>query len=233
MLNVYSYYNILIVGDSRTQFLQNFLNQTSLNIRYHVITIPGATLQRIADVAIQTLDNPHYYHLTNHAGGINNITMLRHRPTRHAVLRYRRADVIIENVIREMRICVEAVQEHTYMPVAIASLSGMHLNHYSPTYQFATHYMQRTLDFAITRINLRIRGINRLNSLYTPDLSSAVHRCAGRGGTYRSHYSHLPDGLYPGAHLLRVWTNNLHAYCFRLFPEATHLQDLVPDYYYR
>lgn len=233
MLNEYSYYNVLIVGDSRTRFLQNYLNQTSLNIRFHVITISGATLQRIADVAIQTLSNMHYYHLTIIAGGINNITMLRYRPVRHATLRYRSADCIIENTIRQIRICIEAIQEHTYMPVAVASLSGMHLSRYSPSYPYNLHHMQRTLDYAITRINLRIRGINRLNSLFTPDLSSAVHRCAGRGGTYRSHYSHLPDGLHPGAHLLRIWTNTVYAYCLRIFPEATNVQELIPSYYYQ
>lgn len=231
-MNEYSYYNVLIVGDSRTRFLQNFLNQASLNLRFHVITLPGASLQRIADVAIQTLDNSYNYQLTILAGGINNITMLRYRPTRHATLRYRSATSLIENTIREIRICLEAVQEHSFMPVAIASISGMHLARYSPHFASSSLYhMQRTMNYAITRINLRIRGINRLNSLYTPDLSSAVHRCAGRGGTYRSHYSHLPDGLHPGAHLLRIWSSNIVSYCIRIFPEVTNIQDLTHDCY--
>lgn len=179
------------------------------------------------------MSSSHYYHLTILAGGINNLTTLRHRPRRHAVLRYHSAQNAIDDIIREMRVCLEAVQEHTCMPVAMASLSGIHLNRYSPAYPIAPRHVQYTINHIITRINLRIRGINRLNSLYTPDLSSAVHRCAGRGGTYRSHYSHLPDGLHPGAHLLRIWANSLFAYCLRIFPEATNVQELAPDYFYQ
>lgn len=79
-----SYYKVLIVGDSRMHHLEAFLNNTTLNISYTVITLPGATLHRIVAAAIEALDADYSYHLTIIAGGINNMTMIRNLPERHA-----------------------------------------------------------------------------------------------------------------------------------------------------
>lgn len=227
-----SYYKVLIVGDSRMRHLQAFLNNTTLNINYTVITLPGATLRRIASAAIAELNVNYSYHLTIIAGGINDMTMIRYIPSRHARPRINSIESLVCRTVREMRHCVEDVRAHSYMPVALATLSGMSLTQYSPDlYHFLYNY-QPYIDQAITQINHRVRGINRLNSLRSPDLSSAVNRCAGHNGRYRTHYSYLYDGLHPGYLLRRTWAQNIHTYFVEIFPEATQPQDPVSHHIY-
>lgn len=229
---IMNYYKVLVVGDSRMRHLEAFLNNTSLNIRYTVITLPGATLHRIAAVAIRTLQDDYSYHLTIIAGGINDLTMVRHLPVRHARPRHNSPTYLVRRITREMRNCIENVYRHSYMPVALATLSGMNLSQYSPSLHHFLYTYQPIIDQAIVQINHQIRGINRLNSLRSADLSSAVNRCAGHHGRYRTHYSYLYDGLHPGYILRRTWAQNIHTYCANVFPELTHVQRLLPHYIY-
>lgn len=216
-----SLYKVLIVGDSRLRHLEAFLNNTNLNIRYTVITLPGANLHRIASVAAETLDNNFSFHLTIIAGGINDLSMIRHVPLRHARPRFNQVEVLVNYTVDEMRRCVDHVRNHSYMPVALATISGMCLSQYSPLLSDFLYTYQPIVDQAITQINLRIRGINRMNSLRSPDLSSAVNRCVGHRGRYRTHYTYLFDGLHPGYLLRRTWSQNIHTYCSQIFPELT------------
>lgn len=193
--------------------LEAFLNHTTLNIRYTVITLPGATMHRIAAAAIEELNEDYSYHLTIIAGGINDMTMVCNLPQRHARPRWNSVNQLVRRTVREMRLCMEQVRNHSYMPVALATVSGMSLAEYSPGLHHFLYTYQPYIDQAITQINHLIRGINRLDSLRSPDLSSAVNRCAGRNGRYRTHYGHLFDGLHPGYLLRRTWAQNIHTYC--------------------
>lgn len=228
-----NFYKVLIVGDSRMRHLEAFLSNTTLNIQYKVITLPGATLRRISAAAIDELNADYSYHLTIIAGGINDLTMIRNIPQRHARPRWNSVTTLVRRTVREMRLCIENVYNHSYMPVALATISGMSLAEYSPGLRHFLYTYQPYIDQAIIQINHQVRGINRLNSLRSPDLSSAVNRCVGRNGRYRSHYTYLFDGLHPGYLLRRIWAQNIHTYCACIFPEVTNVQDLVPSRYYQ
>lgn len=139
-----------------------------LNIQYTVITLPGANLHRIATVAAEALDNNFSFHLTIIAGGIKDISMSRHIPSRHARPRFNSVEVLVNYTVDEMRRCTHYVKDHSYMPVALATLGGMCLSQYSLNLcQFLFTY-QPTVDCAITQINYRVRGINRMSSLHSP-----------------------------------------------------------------
>lgn len=137
--------------------LEAFLNNTTLNIRYTVITLPGATLHRIATAAIAALNEDYTYHLTIIAGGINDMTMIRNLPQRHARPRWNSVRQLVHRTAREMRLCIERVRDHSYMPVALATLSGMSLAEYSPGLHHFLYTYQPYIDQAITQINHLIR----------------------------------------------------------------------------
>lgn len=217
-----SLYRVLIVGDSRMRHMEAFLNNTTLNIQYTVIMLPGANLHRIATTTADILDNNFSYHLAILAGGINDLSMIRHIPSRHARPRFNQVDTLVNHTAEEMRRCIEYVRAHSYMPIALATLSGLCLSQYSPLlYDFLYTY-QPIVDQAIPQINHRVRGINRMNNLRSPDLSSAVNHCVGRRGRYRTHYPLLFDGLHPGYTLRRTWSQNIHTYVVQMFPELSY-----------
>lgn len=226
-----SRYRVLIVGDSRTRHLEGFLNNTTLNIRYTVITVPGATLHKLATVTVNTLSQNFSYHLIIIAGGINDLSMLRYIPSKHARPRFNSVETLVNHTVGQMRRCIDYVSDYLYMPVALAALSGMNLSQYSPQLHDFLYTYQPIVDRAIVEINHRVRGKNRMNSLRSPDLSSAVNRCIGNHGRYRTHYTYPFDGLHPGYMLRRILSQNIHTHCARIFPEITHIQYLANDYW--
>lgn len=218
------YYHVLIVGDSRMRHLQSYLNDTSFNIYFTVVTLPGATLRRIMHEAIEIVRCSRPYQLIIIAGGINDLTVLHRHPTRHVFPRTRVVPNLINHILHEMHYCIDGISHHTNTPVALAMLSGINLAAYSPRYFDLMYILQPYIDRAIVEINHRVRGINRMNNLHSPDLSSAVHHCAGRGGRYRTHYHQLHDGLHPGGPLRLIWARNIIAFCARFFPDISHIQ---------
>lgn len=218
---------ILIVGDSRTRNLGHSLNSSSLNVHFTVITLPGANLDTITLKALTELSYSDIYSLIIISGGINNMTRLLHNPSRHAVPRYRAVSDLVYHTMTAMHTTIDKIRAITDRPVVMASLPGMDLATYSPDYCDLLSPFQSSLDEAIRQINLRIRGINRLNNLYTLNLSYPVHRCKGKHGRYRTQYSLLADGLHPNAFLLAKWVNTIIDYCVRMFPSVRHSQDQV------
>lgn len=69
--------------------LQSYLNDTSFNIYFTVVTLPGATLRRIMHEAIEIVRCSRPYQLIIIAGGINDLTVLHRHPTRHVFPRTR------------------------------------------------------------------------------------------------------------------------------------------------
>lgn len=222
-------YRILIVGDSRTRHLQDILDQTSLNLSFHVITLPGAKLNDLALKTIAELSyhDLNYYSLVILVGGINNLTKLVYRPTRHAIPRHKACCNLINFTLNEMGKAIERIKFYFATPVALASLTGIDLVNYSPQYYGKLFHMQPLIDEAITVLNKRIRGLNRTNGLKTPDLSSDIHRCSGKGGRYRTHYIHLYDGLHPGHHLRTKWAKKIFSYCAEMFTDLSHCQERI------
>lgn len=80
------------------------------------------------------------------------------------------------------------------MPVALATLLGMEFSAYSPDYHDLLSPLQPTFDDGVMGVNQRIRGINRLNNLPSPNLAYPVHRCKGKHGKYCTQYPLLHDG---------------------------------------
>lgn len=226
-----NYYKVLIVGDSRVRHLGERLNRTSLNIRFTVRSLPGANLRRITLKALIEVSYEDY-HLIILMGGINNLTRLFHNPTRHVVPRHYAVDDLVGITTDEMRLALSRIQNITPTPVVMASLVGIRLVSYSPSYSDILYGLQPIIDTAVNRINCLIRGMNRLNNMMTVDLSSHVHRCIGRGGRYRTRYIHLYDGLHPGSTLLGIWTTRILSYCANFFPYLTHIQARLYNHYY-
>lgn len=121
--------DILTVGDSRTRDLENKLDYASLNmsmnLRFTVITLPGANLNLIMLKVLTALSYPNTYQLILIAGGINNMTRLLHVPSRHAVPRFRSVTDLIENTSSAMRVALVKITAITDKPVVLASLPGM------------------------------------------------------------------------------------------------------------
>lgn len=178
------YVEILIVGDSRTRGLEDRLNRTSSNLRFTVFTLPGANLKTIMLKILATLSYDNSYHLVFVVGGINNMTRLLHNPSRHAVPRFRSVTDLVENTLSAMRTALDKITAITEIPVVLASLPGMDLSAYSPDYRDLLTPLQATLDTAITMINLRVRGMNRLNNAQTLNLAYPVHRCKGKNANF-------------------------------------------------
>lgn len=208
MNNQYNY-NILIVGDSRVRNLYRHLDNTTLNFRFHVECLPGAKLDRIMLKALTNLSYFDNVDMVILLGGINNITRVRRTPLWHATLRYRDCSEICDSVIQEYYRITDRIMAVSDVPVVIATLAGMNLAAYAPRLEHRLTPLQGILDEAIVEINRRIRGLNRLRNLNTPDLAYPVHRCVGRGGRYYAHYSFLYDGLHPGSTLLDKWATKL------------------------
>lgn len=223
-------YHVLIIGDSRTKHLSQVLNKTTLNIIYHVVTVSGARMRRIALRAITELGFYNGYHLIILTAGINDVSKLVWHPSRRAVPRYDSVHKIVECTVYEMQNAVERVRRFTATPVLLASLSGMDLTKYTPWFYGELYPLQPLIDKSIILLNHRIRGINRRYGCSTPDLSSDTNRCHGRGGSYRTHYLYLVDGLHPGFLLRERWANKIINFCARNFPSTAHRQDKIYTY---
>lgn len=150
------FYQVLIVGDSRTRHLEVFLNNNTMNIRYTVITIPGASLHRIGTIAVNVLHERNFFHLTIIAGGTNDLSMLRYIPMRHARPRFNDVDTLVAHTTGEMRRCINYVSRHSYTPVALATLSGINLSQYVPQLHDFLFTYQPIIDQAIIEINRQI-----------------------------------------------------------------------------
>lgn len=215
-------YNILIVGDSRARFLQQALNQTTLNLHFEVHTLPGAKIAAIALKTLAELSYQNSFHLVIIMGGINNITKLQHYPSKHAVPRYAQAQDLIEYTLVELKTAMDKIRAISEVPSSLATLAGIDLGVYSPTYHDLLRHFQPMLNSAIVEINKRIRGINRLTDNPTLDLAYPVHRCKGKSGQYRTQYSLLHDGLHPSEALLNKWAIKIQEFCVQNLPYVHH-----------
>lgn len=117
----------------------------------------------------------------------------------------------VNYVIDDFYSLIVNVRVFTSAPIIICPIVGVDLMRYS-SHDWFSFKDQPILDCIVNKVNLQIRGINRLNGLTTPDLSSKVHHCSGHGGKYRSHYGHLWDGCHPSHHLREWWEQKIMEY---------------------
>lgn len=110
-----------------TKYLSQVLNTTTLNLTFHVKTLPGARVRRVALKVIAELAYYNDYHLIILLAGINDVSKLCWHPSRHAVPRFNSAREIEEAIDYEMKWAASKVTEYTATPVIFASLAGMDL----------------------------------------------------------------------------------------------------------
>lgn len=165
-----SLYKILVVGDSRLRFLQEKPNNTSLNLDFVVIVLPGANFQRIILKTLIEISMDTDYQLIILIGGINNLTRLHYGPARYIRPRYQNMSDLVHSITNCMRDGADQIGRLTTTPVVIGTLVGARLLSYLLCRRRNLYYQQPLIDGAIIRINCLIRGINRLNGVQTLDL---------------------------------------------------------------
>lgn len=217
-------YNVLIVGDSRLRYLESELNNTSLNVRFTVLMLPGTGMAKIKTSATAKLSHSNYYHLTLIIGGINDMSRLAHFPTRHALPRFGNTDELINHTMESIRSSIQAIRLVASSPVIMSMLAGMDLAKYSPEYADLLRPLQKSFNNAVVQVNNQIRGINRLVELSTINLAYPVHRCKGGKGRYATQYSFLYDGLHPSEDLLNIWVHAIFDFCSLYLPNLTYVK---------
>lgn len=222
-------YKVLIVGDSRLRFLESELKNTSLNINFTVIMLPGARMSNIKTSAVTKLSQSDRYHLTLIIGGINDMSPLAHLPTRHTLPRFGSTDELISHTMETIRSSIQAIRLVSSSPVIMSTIPGMDLVKYSPEYTDLLRPLQRIFNNAVVQINNQIRGINRLANLSTINLAYPVHRCKGGRGRYATQYSFLFDGLHPSEDLLNIWVHSIFDFCSLYLPNITHVKTHLED----
>lgn len=130
---------------SRVRHLGERLTRTSLNVRFTVISLPGADMRRITLKALVEISYDDY-HLIILAGGINNITCLFHRPSRHVLPRHYDPTDLANITADKMRLALYRIQRITYTPVVMSSLVGIRLVSYSPSYSDILYGLQPIID---------------------------------------------------------------------------------------
>lgn len=220
-------YHILIVGDSRLRNFERYFENLSLNLSFTVRCIPGARIEELGLCIRASISYETNFDLVLLIGGINDVTKIKYRPTRHATLRYLSKRRTCSWVMSQLRDVVNKTRVISTIPVVVATLPGMSLINYSPNEWYRLIDLQSTLDSAIVEINRQIRGLNRMNGFLTPNMAYPVHRCAGSRGRYYAHYAYLPDGLHPGDTLMTRWAQQIINYCATFFPYIQHVQEWV------
>lgn len=200
--------NILIIGDSRVRRLFNSAPRPSINFTCEYF--PGASVKTVSRELRRLLYYNRSYSVVFVICGICSVTKKRYDG--RILLREPNIEIAVNNVIDDFYSLIVSVREMTSIPVIICPLVGVDLLRYS-SYDWFSFRDQPLLDETVNKINLQIRGINRLTGFTTPDLSSKIHRCSGHGGKYRSHYSHLWDGCHPSYLLRLCWEGKLTDYC--------------------
>lgn len=181
---------------------------------------PGASVNTISRELARLLRHSRKYSAIFVICGICSIT--RKRYDGRILLREYNIDAAVNRVIDDFYSLIANARDYTSIPIIICPTMGIDLMRYSSRDWFSFKD-QPVLDEVVNKINLHIRGINRLNGLTTPDLSSKTHRCSGHRGKYRSHYGHLWDGCHPSFSLRSWWERKIVEYFLRIPASSYHV----------
>lgn len=206
---------ILILADSRGRDLIDLLNDNNHNLQFEVKCYPGATIRTLRGHLVYLTDgrkNPSKYTMVVLFGGICSVTEIQYMPYRAAVVRYDGSDEILKEFTSECHELLE-IADRLPLPVVFSSIVGIDLIKYAGHYNEKLFDMQRTIDCVIPRINLLIKEVNELRGLITPNISSCVHRCKGKGKGYRTYYGKLLDGCHPSEEVRVTWARALINCC--------------------
>lgn len=203
---------VLILADSRGSSLPGLLNENHSNIRFDVKCYPGASIGVLRGRLIDAMKNADGYKMVVIFGGICSVTKIQFIPYRAAVVRCVSPDDIVREFTSE---CDDLmlVADNLPLPVVLAPFVGVDLIKYAGHYNKMLYDMQKIVDVTIPRINIFIKGVNDTRGLTTPNISSCIHRCRGKGKGYRTHYMKLPDGCHPSEEVNAIWAHALVDCC--------------------
>lgn len=206
---------ILILADSRGRNLAGLLNVNHNNMQLEVKCCPGAslgTLKSHLEGGTRKAVRADKYKLVIIFGGICSVTRLHYMPYKAAVVRYETLEEILQKYTAECKELLK-VADGFSTPVVLAPIVGMDLIKYAGHSCEELYYMQRTVDEVIPRINTFIKKVNDERGLISPNISSCIHRCRGRGKGFRTHYKKLPDGCHPSEEVNAIWAQALINCC--------------------
>lgn len=204
---------VLVLADSRGRDLEEKLNESGVKIEFKVEVSPGASMraliQRLSEIAEGNNNGPNYQ-LIVILGGICSITKIKYLPYRAAVPR--------ENSVEELMLSFNAELELLYkkqltISIILAPIVGIDFIRYAGHWSEELYQMQPLIDIIIPMVNRRMIELNDNNGLPTPNTSSCVHHCRGKGRGYRTHYQKLSDGCHPGEEVKGIWAKALCECC--------------------
>lgn len=102
---------------------------------------------------------------------------------------------------------------HLPIPVLLSPIVGVDLVKYAGQYSEQLFEMQKQVDAIIPAVNIYVKKANDEMGLITPNISSCIHKCRGRGKGYRTHYVKLTDGCHPSEEVKSVWADAMVNCC--------------------
>ena len=195
---------ILIVSDSRgKQLKESMTHLKGCQIEYEVKN--GATLNDAKNITWKRLNNSRFICVYLMVG-ICSITM---KDGELIYLPFDTKESIIEATTRQIKTTLKELDDLFTTPIVMCSFPGIDLIRANSKSAKGSHPQQSFMNEAMIEINDYIIDLNLTRGYSTPMLSSAVHRCHGKGRDgsrkYRHHYCRLSDGIHPSDSTLKYW----------------------------
>lgn len=213
-------FTVLVLTDSRGRDLEEMMNENSEYIGFQVKVFPGASIGTLAKKLHRILgvNRGSRYHLVVILGGICSITKIEYMPYRVAMPRMESTDGLMSIINNEFDMLFGSKLD---IPILLAPTVGIDLTRYAGQWNEELFRMQPLIDRTILEVNTRMREINDDNGLPTPNTSSCVHHCRGKGRGYRTHYQKLYDGCHPDEEVKAVWAKVLVNCCEAILKPKT------------
>lgn len=199
---------VLVLADSRGRDLEKLLNEKGNVTKFTVEILPGASItvlvRRLHRIIADSKNLK--YDLVVILGGICSITRMIHRPYRAAVPQLNSVDELMSKINGELELLHE---NQVTTPILLAPTVGIDLVRYAGQWSDDLYNMQPLVDKTVLKLNERMKMINVNNGLPTPNTSSCIHRCRGKGRGYRTHYQKLCDGCHLNEEVKEIWAKAL------------------------
>lgn len=212
------------MSDSRGRGLADLLNGSDASFSFTVEVYPGASISSLQDKLSRV--NRNMYDLIIILGGICSVTKITYMPYRAAVPRFGTAEKVLQRFTEECAALLTEAVTHLPTSVLLSPLVGIDLIRYAGHDNEYLYEMQSLVDIVIPKINTYVKKVNDDRGLASPNISTCIHWCRGRGKGYRTHYLKLTDGCHPSDEVMLVWTRALIECCrVNLTPGTSKLSD--------
>lgn len=204
-------YRIKILSDSRGRDLPGLLNG-NCRLIFSVECFPGASIAVLKD-KLAKIGTDAALDLVIIFGGICSVTKIVFMPYRAALPRYSTVEEILHNYKKDCEALISYANNYLLAPVILAPVVGVDLQKYAGQSNKLLYDKQTLIDSSIPLINTYIKEVNGARGLITPNTSSCIHRCRGKGRGYRTHYLKLTDGCHPSDEVKMLWAKALVNCC--------------------